>query len=226
MSANARRKPSSATQSVTARRPGRVDEHAAVGEEHQLARGRGVPAALVAWRAPRRSPARRCRRARSRASTSRRPTRRSARPCARGRRSARSSSMPTTRDRARDDHGRARRACARRAATSIGPVDEVGLRQHDHRVGAALEREHELALEPAQVRAVVERLRDEHRVDVGGDDLRVARECRPSDRRARTPNDGAAPRRPRRRRRRRPRAPSRRSRPARARSRRGPCRRR
>ena len=57
MSANARRKPSSATHSVTARSPGVSTSTAAAGKQHELARGRGVPAPLVVRAHRRRSPA-------------------------------------------------------------------------------------------------------------------------------------------------------------------------
>ena len=118
--------------------------------------------------------------------------------------------MPATGDRARDDHRRAGRAALalRRGRRASGR--EVGLGEHDHRIGAALERQHQLTLEPAQVRAVVERLRDEHGVDVRPRRPARCAPRRPSGRRARTPSDAAAPRPPSARRRRR-RAPSRRS---------------
>ena len=135
------------------------------------------------------------------------------------------------RDGARDDHGRADGGALDRS--DIGARSRSGFAsarsafvEHDDRVGAALEREHQLAFEPPEVRTVLERLRDEHGVDVGRDDLRVPR--RPvhgiaahERRMAREDRDDVGPLLARRRA-----APSRRWRAIRRRSRRAPCRRR
>ena len=83
---------------------------------------------------------------------------------------------PDARDRAGDDDvdaGRGR-ACDLHTVFGIGLVDEVGLREHDDRRRAALERENELAFETPDVRPVVQRLHHEHEVDVRGDHLRPA----------------------------------------------------
>ncbi len=62
-------------------------------------------------------------------------------------------------------------------------VDEVGLGQHHDRLGARVERQHELAFEPALVGRGVEGVDEEDDVDVGGDRLGLeagALERRPS----------------------------------------------
>ena len=69
--------------------------------------------------------------------------------------------------------GAASSASCDRRVDDVGLVDFVGLRQHDNGRRAALVRQHELAFEPADVRAVRERLHDEHDVDVRGHDLRA-----------------------------------------------------
>ena len=53
----------------------------------------------------------------------------------------------------------------------LGVLGQVELRQHDRRVGAALPRQREVALEPARVQVAVEGHDEEHRVDVRGQDL-------------------------------------------------------
>src|SRR5436305_1137903 len=59
--------------------------------------------------------------------------------------------------------------CGRRGRHEIGFVED------DDGLGSALVDQHELSLEPAQVRARRQRLHHERGVDVGGDDLRAAR---------------------------------------------------
>ena len=84
-------------------------------------------------------------------------------------------------------------ACDREdlGCTRVGILGEVRLRQQDHRPGAAVPGEREVAVEQAQVRLVGEREGDEDDVDVGGHDLlasevvaglvrRAARELRPA----------------------------------------------
>ena len=61
------------------------------------------------------------------------------------------------------------------AIAAVGVLGQVELRQHDHRVGAALPREREVPLEPARVQVAVEGHDEEHRVDV-----RRQRPARPS----------------------------------------------
>ena len=60
------------------------------------------------------------------------------------------------------------------ATAAIDVVAEVGLRQHDNRVRAALPREHEVALEPAQVVVLRQRADEEDDVDVRGHHLLLA----------------------------------------------------
>ena len=55
------------------------------------------------------------------------------------------------------------------AAARLGVVDEIGLGQHDDRLGAAVERQDQLTLEPALVRGVAEGVGDEDDVDVGSE---------------------------------------------------------
>ena len=65
------------------------------------------------------------------------------------------------------------------ASTSANPgvriVGEVGLGQQDDRLRAALPGGDQVALDPAEVEIGVEAGREEHRVDVGGDDLLAGR---------------------------------------------------
>ncbi len=83
---------------------------------------------------------------------------------------------PVARDRARGHHLDIGRGGTRDGdgAVDLGPIGEIRLRQHHDRRGPALEREHELPFEATEVRPVVQRLHDEHEVDVRGHDLRPA----------------------------------------------------
>ena len=78
-------------------------------------------------------------------------------------------------DRARDDDVHARRDAEHRGLGVLALRHEVALRQHHDRGRAAVVHEHQLPFEPAEVRPVRQRLHDEHRVDVRGDDLRATR---------------------------------------------------
>ena len=85
-----------------------------------------------------------------------------------------------------DEHGHAEGHLDELAAGRLGVVDEVGLGQHDDRLGAAVERQHQLALEPALVRGVAEGVGQEDDVDVGGQRVGLgagALERRPPDER-------------------------------------------
>ena len=152
----------------------RVDEHATVGEKHELARGRSVPTALIA--SPHLSG---ClyvgtyeRVHERRFADARRADQRDRAP---GSREPAELVDADARDCTGHDHRRARSTPLDRGEVDRVGVHEVGLREHDHRIGAALEGEHELALEAAEVRAVLEGLGEEDGVDVGGHDLGVAR---------------------------------------------------
>ena len=50
-------------------------------------------------------------------------------------------------------------------------VDEIRLVQHDHRRGAALPGDDQIALEPARIEVVIEAADEKYRVDIGRDDL-------------------------------------------------------
>ena len=202
---------------------GCIHQHTASRQQHELARGRRVPAPLVGRpHGPGRlhvgsdQPVHERRLAHTRRADQRDgPARGGMRP---------QLLDPEHRDRARDDHRRGRRRPLDRldvaGVIAFGIVAEIGFREHHDRLGPALEREDELAFQPPQVGTVLERLRDEHRVDVRGDHLRVAggpvhrvaaHECRVT-RQRRRPRRATS--------RLRPGAPSRRLRADRARSRR------
>ena len=55
----------------------------------------------------------------------------------------------------------------------LGVFGQVGLGQHDDRLGAAVPGDRNVALEPAQVQVAVERRDDKDDVEVGADDLRL-----------------------------------------------------
>ena len=78
---------------------------------------------------------------------------------------------PGTGATAGEQHGHAERHLDELGACRGRVVDEVGLGQHHHRLGSGVERQHELALEPALVGRRVEGVHEEHDVDVGGDRL-------------------------------------------------------
>ena len=85
-----------------------------------------------------------------------------------------------------DDHRDAERHLDQLPAGRLGVVDEVGLGQHDDRLGAAVVGQHQLALEAALVRGVAERVGQEDDVDVGGQRVGLrpgALERRPPDER-------------------------------------------
>ena len=67
-----------------------------------------------------------------------------------------------------DEDGHAEGDLDQLAPRRLGVVDEVGLGEHDGRLGAAVEGEHELAFETALVRRRPERVGEEHDVDVRG----------------------------------------------------------
>ncbi len=78
---------------------------------------------------------------------------------------------PRTGATAGEQHGHAERDLDELGACRGRVVDEVGLGQHHHRFGSGVERQHELAFEPALVGRRVEGVHEEHDVDVGGDRL-------------------------------------------------------
>ena len=119
MSANARRNPSSATHSVTARRPGVSTSTPPSGSSTS---SRAVVVCRPRWSLARTSPVA-CTSAPTSPFTSvdfPTPTRRSARPCARSPRTRAELVDADAGHRARDDHRRARRAERSTAARSIG----------------------------------------------------------------------------------------------------------
>ena len=76
--------------------------------------------------------------------------------------------------RAEHVHRQRRRPTAATSATQRRQVGaEIGLGQQHDRLGAALARQQQIALEPPRAEVGVERHDDEHDVDVGGDDLLV-----------------------------------------------------
>ena len=74
-----------------------------------------------------------------------------------------------------DDHRHAEGHLLQLPPRRLGIVDEIGLGEHHDRVGAAVERQHQLALEPALVRRHGERVAEEDDVDVGGERVATAR---------------------------------------------------
>ena len=162
--------PSPDSHRLTARTPGVSISQPSPGSAQQLGGDGGVAAAVVAARAPsvvactslaeqgvdeRRLADAAGAEERQRAAAARRTP------------AARSSPAPvrplvtsTGTPRATSTSSRARR---------LRVVDEVGLGQHDDRLGAAVERQHELALEPALVRRRAEGVGEEDDVDVGGE---------------------------------------------------------
>ena len=71
-----------------------------------------------------------------------------------------------------------------------GVVDEVALGQHDHRPGAAVPRQHQLALQPALIGRRRQRVHQHHDIDVGRDRLRLG----PVALERRATHEGTAPR--------------------------------
>ena len=193
ISANARSSPSSASHSDTARKPGRVEQHATRSGAGRVRARRSCADRGDRPRAPPTSPARHARRAGSRASTCRRPTRRSARRCDRGSRARGSASTPspvTALVTITGTSGAMRRMSTSASSTSWSSSAEVALREHDDGRGPALPRQYEFAFEPAHVRPVHQRLHHEDGVDVRGEHLRVGRHALARRARARTPTSG------------------------------------
>ena len=79
------------------------------------------------------------------------------------------------------EHGHAEGDLLQLPSPRLGVVDEVALGEQDDRVGAAVEGQHELALEAALVRRHGEGVAEEDDVDVGGE--RVGDRPRPFERR-------------------------------------------
>ena len=68
---------------------------------------------------------------------------------------------------AREQDGHTERDVLERDPARFGVLDQVGLGEHHHRLGAGVEREHELALETPRARWRTERVHEEDDVDVG-----------------------------------------------------------
>ena len=62
-----------------------------------------------------------------------------------------------------------------RDAAGFGVVDQIGLREHHHGLGAGVEREHELTLEPPGARRCTESMDEEDHIDVRGEGVRLGR---------------------------------------------------
>ena len=82
--------------------------------------------------------------------------------------SRRSSSSPPSRPTAGHQHGHAEGDLLQLPPGRLRIVDEVALGEQDDRVGAAVERQHQLTLEATLVRRHGEGVTEEHDVDVGG----------------------------------------------------------
>ena len=67
---------------------------------------------------------------------------------------------------------------AHRRQPRLGVVDEIDLGHHDERMRAGVVHDDELALEPARAQRRIDRVHEEHAVDVGRDDLRALRHRR------------------------------------------------
>ena len=78
-----------------------------------------------------------------------------------------------TGERVRHEHVRAERDRLDCRARCIQVGGEVGLREHDDWDGARVPRQREFALDATKVGRLRDRVHDEHRVDVGGQDLQV-----------------------------------------------------
>ena len=61
--------------------------------------------------------------------------------------------------------------CSIAASGRVDVVDEIGLREHDHRCGTAVVGQHELPFEPSLVGRRAQRVHEEDDVDVGGEGL-------------------------------------------------------
>ena len=173
--------------------PRGVDEQAAAGQQVQLARRGGVPAAAVGLpdrprvRRPAGRPARwpgwTCRRRTGRPSP--RSARRRAAP------GAPSTPAPVTALTASTSTPSAVLGDLLDRGRHVGA--EVGLGENDHRRGPAAPGDGEVALDPAQPGRPGQRVHNQHQVEVRRHDLRRRRP--PRRRCARTPSGGAAPRR-------------------------------